>query len=154
MKKVTEKSGSRHGDASRDPLDTSYLSLCADSSLDLSHVLSLAGSVSSPDMGNGLRSSFRTSLHALSRTPHTPTRLLGVHNPTGTPVEFTVASCFPDVGAGKAHLVFLGGSVETSGRSRTDLRFLLQPGEHVWLAQTDAPFPSPEGSVREGAADR
>ncbi len=154
MKRDPEKSDFRPRGMNKDPLDPEYLPFCSDSSPDLLHVLHLAGSVSSPALGSGLRSSLRTSAPGLARTPHTPTRLLGVHNPTGLLAEFAAGHCFPDVSAGKAFLVFLGGSVETSGQSRSDLRFLLQPGAHVWLAQTDSPVLSPAESAPERAVTR
>ncbi len=148
------KSGSRRRETDHDPLDPENLTVCAENALDLSHVLSPAASASAPTLGNGLRGSLHTAPHDLARTPHTPTRLLGVHNPTETPASFTVADCFPDVSTGTAHLVFIAGSVETSGRGRTDLRLLLRPGAHVWLAQTEAPLPSRTPSGPEGAAER
>lgn len=137
MIKVQDETGSRRHEADFDPLEVEYLSTCVGNGLDLSHVLSPAASVSSPYLGQGLRSSLRVAPHGFARAPRTPSRLLGVHNPTTTQVTFTVAECFSDVSTGKVGPAFLGGSVETSGRGRTDLRLLLRPGAHVWLIQTE-----------------
>ncbi|WP_285730546.1 hypothetical protein [Nocardiopsis sp. ATB16-24] len=136
MTSVQNETGLRRQEMVCGLLGVGYPSTCAGNDLDLSHVLSPAASVSIPVLGSGLRSAFRVSPNGLERTPSTLISLLGVHNPTAAQATFTVISCFPDVAAGKAHLAFLGGSVDTSGQSRADLRLLLQPGAHVWLTQT------------------
>ncbi|WP_150255805.1 hypothetical protein [Nocardiopsis deserti] len=143
MTSIMGETGLRRQEMVCEPLGVGYPSACAGNDLDLSHVLSPAASVSSLDLGSGLRSTFRVSPNGLERTPNTLVSLLGVHNPTSTQAEFTVTSCFPEVAASKAHLAFLGGSVETSGQSGADLRLLLEPGAHVWLTQIAAPTEEP-----------
>jgi hypothetical protein len=112
-----------------DPLSGASLKSCRHGSPEFLAATSPEATETPVSIGPGLRGVRRTS-------PDSPIPVIGIHNPTETVREFMVDPHFPDVAAGKARLVFIGGAVETVGAPDESPRFRLRPGAHLWLAQT------------------
>ncbi|WP_440106756.1 hypothetical protein [Streptosporangium sp. H16] len=111
-----------------DPLSVAYFASCHDGPGRFTAALSATATESAVDIGPGLRGVRRSA-------PDSPSPVVGVHNPTETVQEFVAHPLFPEVVAGRAHLVFVSGHVETVGAPGEPPRFRLRPGAHVWLAQ-------------------
>jgi hypothetical protein len=134
-----------------DPLSGAYFKSCGHG-LPGSLTATSAKATETPvSIGPGLRGIRRASPD--SPAPDSRSPVIGIHNPTETVREFMVDSHFPDVAAGKARLVFLGGAVETVGVPGESPRFRLRPGAHLWPAQTSDPAPAP-AAHRDFRSDR
>ncbi|REE99926.1 hypothetical protein [Thermomonospora umbrina] len=131
-----------------DPLSGGHLASCRPGDPGFGPAMSPQARQTPVEVGPGLRGVLRTS-------PASPCPLLGVHNPTDTAREFTVTRFFPDVAAGRARLVFVGGDVETlPGSPDGPPTSRLLPGGHVWLSQTTGtgrPHTPPRAPDEDGA---
>ncbi|WP_146607218.1 hypothetical protein [Spongiactinospora gelatinilytica] len=126
MADSTRSARGQLGASAGDPLSDAYIRACVAGrthyesigSADRTHV----------DIGAGLRAILWSPLDYGGP-------ILGVHNQSASAQGFTVDQYFPDVVAGLAHLLFVGGQVETTGSADEPTVFRLQPGAHVWIAQ-------------------
>jgi hypothetical protein len=113
-----------------DPLSVDHFLSCLSGERHFAGDQWMRVNVSATDAVSGLRAVRYTP-------PGNEGPVLGVHNPTAATQEFDIAEQFPEVADGRAHLVFIGGDVETSSSLDGSLQGRLRPGAHVWLAQVD-----------------